>query len=757
MVRRYTLRFNRYIRLPFSLVFVLFWAQLAFATIPPGYYDPAAGLSGAVLKTALYNIIKGHDSQSYTYLWTAFYTTDERSDNSTQVWDMYSDIPGGTPPYIFTLGDDQCGSAGAEGDCYSREHTFPKSWFGGEVSPMYTDLFQIVPSDQYVNNMKSDHPFGRVTYPTWTSLNGGKRGPCSSPGYTGVVFEPIDEYKGDFARNYMYMATRYENIISGWQNYNDEGKYVLNGTSYPCYYSWFINLLLDWNTLDPVSQKELDRNEAVYAIQDNRNPFIDHPEYANMIWAPSLPVATTTAATSIATTSATLNGSVNPNGYSTTWHFDWGTSIAYGSSTTPVSAGSGTSAVNVNSPISGLLTGTLYHFRLVAVNSNGTTNGNDLTFTTLTPSLTVTPSNRSVPSSAGSTTFTVTSNSSWTANSNQTWCTVTPSGAGNGTITANYSLNATTDQRVANVTVTVSGLAPVIVTVTQAGAAPTLSVTPSDRPVTSASGNTTFSVTSNTTWTVSSDQTWCTVTPSGSGAGTITATYSQNTTTTQRIANVTVTVTGLTPVVVTVTQAGSSQTLSVTPANQDVLYSAGTTAFSITSNSDWSAVSDQTWCTVTPSGSGDGTITANYSENTTSSLRIANITVTVTGLTPVTVTVTQSGIPLAPEPTHHVTDFNAYNIIVHWTDATGPVVPHGYLVRMSMTGFSSIENPVDGVPVADSDSDKNVASGVQEAWFRNLTPNTTYYFKIFGYQGGGSSIDYKTDGVIPQSQSKTRP
>jgi hypothetical protein len=262
-----------------------------------------------------------------------------------------------------------------------------------------------------------------------------------------------------------------------------------------------------------------------------------------------------------------------------------------------------------------------------------------------TATLSVTPANQNVPATpAGSTTFAVTSNSSWTVVSDQTWCTVNPSGSGNGTITANYTVNILTTSRVANITTTVSGISPVVVTVTQAGATPTLTVTPANQniPATPA-GSTTFAVTSNSSWTVVSDQTWCTVTPSGSGNGTITANYTVNILTTSRVANITTTVSGISPVVVTITQAGAAPTLTVTPANQNVPATpAGSTTFAVTSNSSWTVVSDQTWCTVTPSGSGNGTITANYSENTLTTSRVANITTTVSGISPVVVTVTQA-------------------------------------------------------------------------------------------------------------------
>lgn len=177
-----------------------------------------------------------------------------------------------------------------------------------------------------------------------------------------------------------------------------------------------------------------------------------------------------------------------------------------------------------------------------------------ITGTIVTPTLTVLPSNQNVLPQAGTTAFSVTSNSNWTVSCNQPWCSVTPSGTGNGSITANFSGNNTDLQRVANITVTVTGLDPVVVTVTQA--APTLSVTPPNQDVTSTAGNTEFTVGSNTTWIAGSDQSWCNVTPSGTGDGTITATFTENTTPSPRIATITVTVQGLSPVLVTVTQDG---------------------------------------------------------------------------------------------------------------------------------------------------------------------------------------------------------
>lgn len=265
------------------------------AQIPTGYYSNATG-TDATLKTQLYNIIKGHTVKTYDELWTAFATTDKTSDN--KVWDMYSNCP-------FTFTTNQCGSTfTAECQCYNREHSFPKSWFGGDIAPMYTDLFHLYPTDGYVNNRRSNFPFGTVVSPIYISENRSKLGTCSYPGYAGTVFEPVDQYKGDFARSYFYMATRYENVISGWNVYTD-AQPVLDGARYPCFDTWFLNLLLEWNAADPVSQKETDRNNAVYAIQHNRNPYIDHPEYVEAVWPYPEPANNVTnyTATAISNTS----------------------------------------------------------------------------------------------------------------------------------------------------------------------------------------------------------------------------------------------------------------------------------------------------------------------------------------------------------------------------------------------------------------------------------------------------------------------
>jgi endonuclease I len=254
-------------------VFVLVFCSFAKAQIPSGYYDAAAGLSGTALQQALHDIIDNHNEQIYAAIWTHFQTTDKKANGD--VWDMYSDIPGATPPYTFTFNTDQCGTYQNEGDCYNREHSFPKSWFD-EGSPMQTDLFHIYPTDGDVNGQRANYPYGEADGYAVTTLNGSKIGYNTTPGFTGTVFEPIDEYKGDFARTYFYMATRYYNEDAGWT-----GSLMVDGAEPK---PWALEMLKHWHINDTVSTKERNRNNVVYGIQNNRNPFIDYPEWVEEIW-----------------------------------------------------------------------------------------------------------------------------------------------------------------------------------------------------------------------------------------------------------------------------------------------------------------------------------------------------------------------------------------------------------------------------------------------------------------------------------------
>lgn len=132
---------------------------------------------------------------------------------------MYSENPSGADPYVYQHGVKKCGNYNTEGDCYNREHIVPQSFFGSS-SPMVSDIHHIPPTDGKVNGMRSNNPFGVVTSPTFTSQNGSKLGKNTTAGYSGVVFEPIDAFKGDIARMVFYFVTRYESKLSSFSTGN---------------------------------------------------------------------------------------------------------------------------------------------------------------------------------------------------------------------------------------------------------------------------------------------------------------------------------------------------------------------------------------------------------------------------------------------------------------------------------------------------------------------------------------------------------
>lgn len=250
------------------------------------YYDSITTQTGYALKTALYNIINNHTAQGYSAIWTFYQNTslDNYYENDGSILDIYSENPNGVDSYNYIKVTSQCGSYNSEADCYNREHSFPRSWFGGKVEPMNSDIHHIFATDGYVNSKRSSFPYGVVGSASFTSANNSKLGSSITAGYSGTVFEPIDEFKGDVARAYFYMATRYENVIAGWQTISSSGNLILDGTSDHVFEVWQLNMLLNWHNSDPVSQMELDRNDAAFDHQGNRNPFVDHPEYADSIW-----------------------------------------------------------------------------------------------------------------------------------------------------------------------------------------------------------------------------------------------------------------------------------------------------------------------------------------------------------------------------------------------------------------------------------------------------------------------------------------
>lgn len=241
-------------------------AVITRAEIPSGYYNSLNGKKEGDLKTAIYNLVRNFTHiSSYQNLPQYFQKTDVYP-NSKRWWDMYSDIPLYSPSFSGL----------------NREHSFPKSWWGGstEVSA-YIDLNHLYPSEMAANTAKSNYPLGEVNRNQSIKFQNGVTTvgyPVSGQGGgAGSVFEPADEYKGDFARTYFYMVTCYQDLT--WKYF-----YMVAQNTYPTLTTWAQNLLLKWHRQDPVSDKEIMRNEEVYKFQNNRNPFIDYPELAEYIW-----------------------------------------------------------------------------------------------------------------------------------------------------------------------------------------------------------------------------------------------------------------------------------------------------------------------------------------------------------------------------------------------------------------------------------------------------------------------------------------
>lgn len=292
-------------RILLSLLFNLI-AISALAQAPANYYNGTNGLTGAALKTKLKDIITaGHNPGSYNDLWSAYQTTDRDYyyENDGTILDIYSEAPTTTDPYNFTYQTGQCsGSNGGEGYCYNREHIVPQSLFN-EASPMKTDVHFIRATDAKVNGERGNFPFGKVGTASFTSLNGSKKGNSVSAGYSGTVFEPIDEFKGDVARMIFYFVTRYETQLSGFSSGN-----MLGNTAYPGLQQWELDQLLAWNALDPVSPAEIGRNNASYTYQGNRNPYIDNPNYVNLVWGTVTPdTQAPTAPTNLVANNPTSN------------------------------------------------------------------------------------------------------------------------------------------------------------------------------------------------------------------------------------------------------------------------------------------------------------------------------------------------------------------------------------------------------------------------------------------------------------------
>ncbi|SFS78769.1 endonuclease [Lutibacter maritimus] len=323
--------------------------------------------TGYTLKTQLYNIIKGHTDNGYSGLWVTYETSDRDYfyENDGTILDMYSENPSASDPYNYTITTDQCGTYSVEGNCYNREHIIPQSVFN-QVSPERNDAHFITATDGKVNGMRSNYPHGMVGTATYTSQNGSKLGAASNSGYaagyTGTVFEPIDEFKGDIARMYFYFATRYENELTTW----GVSYAMFDGSTNKVFTEPFLTILMTWHQQDPVSSYEIARNNAIYARQNNRNPFIDHPEYVAQIWsatpdseAPSAP--TNLIASNETNTTIDLNWTASTDNIGVTSYEIFKDGVLY------------SSAATNSHIITGLTQNTTYNFTVYAKDAYGNT------------------------------------------------------------------------------------------------------------------------------------------------------------------------------------------------------------------------------------------------------------------------------------------------------------------------------------------------------------------------------------------------
>ena len=265
-----------------NLFILLFLACAANIVAQTSYYATIEGLTKVQLKRALHDIIQPQYTLSYgsgeDHTWQGFWQTDRMADN--QVYDRYSN-----EQRYFNPEDTTASISGID-----IEHVWAKSWFGGSLSVTPArDLFNLLPSDYSANRSKSNNPIGVVTQkPAGFDNGSAKRGTSTVtyPGETVNVWEPADKWKGDFARIYFYMATCYWDIKDDEGNslWGEESLRTLDGSEWPTLLSNVSSLMLQWARQDPVDSIEIKRNDAVFRIQGNRNPFIDLPSLSEYIW-----------------------------------------------------------------------------------------------------------------------------------------------------------------------------------------------------------------------------------------------------------------------------------------------------------------------------------------------------------------------------------------------------------------------------------------------------------------------------------------
>jgi len=294
----------------FLLLIAICSVGFSQAQIPQGYYDSAEGLQGYALKTALFNIIRDFNVQSYSSMAGLYRMNssingfkDLYYENDQTVLDIYSENPDGSDPYNYDPNDPMGGSSASEGLGFNREHIIPQSYFDEQL-PMRNDVFHVWPVDGKVNGWRSNFPHGTVANANQAQPcnSGATNLPCKSQNGSLVgkytknlfinVFEPIDEFKGDVARAYFYFATCYQDRMNNFYNTSNAAVGAMfDGSNDHVFDDDFLETLIEWHIMDPVSQREQDINNLIYQYhQGNRNPFIDHPEYVYKIWAPDMNV-----------------------------------------------------------------------------------------------------------------------------------------------------------------------------------------------------------------------------------------------------------------------------------------------------------------------------------------------------------------------------------------------------------------------------------------------------------------------------------
>ncbi len=273
--------------------FVALTLSLSAAELEAAYYAPIEGKRDSILKQTLHEIIQSGERYKYgsqsdqsvnLYTWNAFCLTDVRPDGT--IWDMYS-------PYTHHFTYHNRGASGM-----AIEHSFPKSWWGwgikeDETDFAYRDLYHLNPSEHRANGKKNDAMPGVTDSITEFDNGVFKVGYMKGQPYK-RVFEPADYYKGDFARAYFYIATCYADYhwidtavvtSTGKIAKNTCGAYfAMTNDSYLAFKPWLQEMLVRWHKEDPVSAKELHRQDVISSIQKNRNPYIDYPELVEYIW-----------------------------------------------------------------------------------------------------------------------------------------------------------------------------------------------------------------------------------------------------------------------------------------------------------------------------------------------------------------------------------------------------------------------------------------------------------------------------------------